>query len=43
MSFTTTNTSITFNGSESGQTNIISVAGVNRLGTGSYTSITATG
>ena len=43
MSFMTTNTSITLNGSEPGQTNIISVAAVNILGTGSYISITATG
>ena len=43
MSLTTNNTSITLNGSQSGHTYIISVAAVNKLGTGSYTSIMATG
>ena len=43
MSLTTNNTSITLNGSQPGHTYIISVAAVNKLGTGSYTSIEVTG
>ena len=42
MSLTTNNTSITLNGSQPEHTYIISVAAVNKLGTGSYTSIEVT-
>ena len=42
MSLTTDNTSITLNGSQLGHTYIISVAAVNKLGTGFYTSFMAT-
>ena len=43
MPLTTNNTSIILNGPQPGYTYIISVAAVNKLGTGSYTSIMATG
>ena len=43
MSSTTDNTSITLNELQPGHTYIISVAAINKLGTGSYTSIKATG
>ena len=43
MSLATNNTSIIFNGSQLGHTYIISVPAVNKLVTGSFTSIMATG